>query len=237
MKSKKTPPSKETMEKLRTQLEQVQPRNEEKLLEHLDVFNDAIIAIICTIMVLEIPLPVENEGSYLIFLRAIGVFLISFFIVCEFWYEHHQSFSILHQAKKPIVIVNFLFLAALSLVPMMTRWIMLEPSSLSVMNYGIVYFIIKSIQGIFLSIVYSEVLDNDSFGLEFVRHVTLGHNILNAVLCVGLILLSIKHPRISMGLYLVLPIVSFFSPDKKRRPVTKSSIRLIKKMKKRTSSH
>ena len=46
---------------------------------HLETFNDGVIAIIITIMVLELPIP-SGPQEYKLFLSSIGLFFVSFFI-------------------------------------------------------------------------------------------------------------------------------------------------------------
>ena len=75
---------------------------------HISTLNDGIVAIIITVMLLEIPFPTapENYGS---FLRAILIFLVSFFVVADFWYENKRVFETVKEVDHPIMIVNFLF--------------------------------------------------------------------------------------------------------------------------------
>lgn len=107
--------------------------------EHLQTFNDDVMAIIITIIVLEIQ-PALNEVHYDLFLRSIGIFLITFFIVADFWYDLHLIFSFyIFKPGKATAIIDFIFLADLSLLPVMTKWIMSEHSTFSVANFGIFF--------------------------------------------------------------------------------------------------
>lgn len=87
--------SKQEKEKLKTvrqELIQAQKEEPESLREHLQAFNDGVMAIIITIIVLEIQ-PAINEVHYGQFLANIIVFLITFFVVADFWYDLHLAFS------------------------------------------------------------------------------------------------------------------------------------------------
>ncbi|MFV0558264.1 MAG: TMEM175 family protein [Enterococcus sp.] len=183
-----------------------------KLKEHLELFNDAVIAIIITIMVLEVPLPIGEEGTYSEFLRALSVFFISFFIVANFWYQHHRSFALLKEAKKKVLILNFLFLAVLATLPLMTKWVMQDPSSLAVLNYGVVYFLISAIQLGFTHQTY-KALFADYINEELINLRTwfgiVGIFLLNLLL----IAFSQFHAILAMWLYLSLPLISFFMPE------------------------
>lgn len=96
-------------EEIQAEFLKIRDTEEGRLKEHLETFNDGVIAIIITIMVLEVPLPTAADTSYGTFLRSIFVFLISFFIVANFWYQHHRTFGMIKKASRSILLTNFLF--------------------------------------------------------------------------------------------------------------------------------
>lgn len=51
---------------------------QEGTLEHISVFNDAVLAIIITVMVLEVPYPGKGGVQYSSFIEDVILFLISF---------------------------------------------------------------------------------------------------------------------------------------------------------------
>ena len=57
-----------------------------KLKERFDTLSDAIIAIIMTILVLEITVP-HNTTELIGLFEEIGLFIISFIILIDFWYQ------------------------------------------------------------------------------------------------------------------------------------------------------
>ena len=179
---------------------------------HLETFNDGVIAIIITIMVLELPFP-GGPGEYLHFLRSIGLFLVSFFIVADFWYDHHRIFQAVKGADHWIVVLDFLFLAALSLIPVMTKWILAERNSLSVLSYGIVNLTVIIFQGL-LHVVALRTYFRGYEELFFYMTVRSSGPLL--ALAILLMVLGWYYPEIVMPCYLLIPLISFLRPRKRQ---------------------
>ncbi len=89
----------------------------------LEAFSDGVIAIIITIMVLELHVPV---GASVEVLRPlIPVFLsyvLSFVILGIYWNNHHHLFQAARHVKGPILWANLHLLFWLSLMPFATAW-------------------------------------------------------------------------------------------------------------------
>ena len=109
----------------------------------LEAFSDGVIAIIITIMVLELKAP---HGHSLADLRPlIPTFLsyaLSFIYVGIYWNNHHHMLHAARTVNGPILWANLHLLFWLSLVPFTTAWMgdssSLEPFPTAV--YGIVLF-------------------------------------------------------------------------------------------------
>ncbi|MGI6664138.1 MAG: TMEM175 family protein [Christensenellaceae bacterium] len=90
----------------------------------LEAFTDAIIAIIMTILVLEIAAPLTPSWDGLWALRhKILVYAISFFLLGIYWKNHHHLFQIVHKVNGRILWSNSVFLFVLSFFPLATSWI------------------------------------------------------------------------------------------------------------------
>jgi uncharacterized membrane protein len=89
----------------------------------LEAFSDGVIAIIITIMVLELKVP---HGSDLAALRSLTpIFLsytLSFLIIGIYWNNHHHLLQIVHQVNGRILWANLHLLFWLSLIPFGTAW-------------------------------------------------------------------------------------------------------------------
>lgn len=210
---------KEKLKTVRQELTQAQKKEPERLWEHLQAFNDGVMAIIITIIVLEIQ-PAIHEVHYEQFIANIIVFLITFFVVADFWYDLPLAFSYyIFKPTKTIAILDFFFLADLSLLPVMTKWIMAESSTFAVANFGIVFLIAKILEyliqyfGAKKTAKYSQIM-NIIISRSFIRKVAV-----TLFLNVILIVLSLFIPRIAMILYLVIPVTSFLFPVKRNKIV------------------
>ena len=96
--------------------------------ERLGALNDGVIAIIITILVLEIKVPeghdFGNEGvvSFMYkFSRDIMVYLLNFSLIGVFWVQHHVMFHYLARTNRTFIYLNILFLFLLSLSPFSTK--------------------------------------------------------------------------------------------------------------------
>ncbi len=89
----------------------------------LEAFSDGVIAIIITIMVLEMKIPLGRDLNAL---RAIiPVFLcyvLSFMYVGIYWNNHHHMLHVAHKVNGAILWANLHLLFWLSLIPFVTRW-------------------------------------------------------------------------------------------------------------------
>jgi uncharacterized membrane protein len=90
----------------------------------LEAFSDGVIAIVITIMVLEIRVP---HGSDLAALRAdvpvMLAYVLSYVNVGIFWNNHHHMLHVTERVNGKVLWANLALLFWLSLVPFMIRWI------------------------------------------------------------------------------------------------------------------
>jgi len=90
----------------------------------LEAFTDGVVAIIITIMVLEIHVP---QGSDLASLKAdvpvLLAYLLSYVNVGIFWNNHHHMLHATERVNGRILWANLVLLFWLSLIPFVIRWI------------------------------------------------------------------------------------------------------------------
>lgn len=113
--------------------------------QRMEAFSDGVIAIIITIMVLNIPLPGRFDFNGIMeLLISISIYFVSFVVVGAFWNQHHKIFNYIEDVTHNVVWINLLFLFFLSLIPIFTKWVMENPKRIiPVIGYDIVYLFVN----------------------------------------------------------------------------------------------
>lgn len=106
----------------------------------LEAFSDGVLAIIITIMVLELKVPEGNSWNSLKpLIPKFLSYLFSFIYVGIYWNNHHHLFQAVTKVNGKIMWANLHLLFWLSLTPVTTYWIgETEFSNVPVAVYGIV---------------------------------------------------------------------------------------------------
>ena len=179
----------------------------------LEAFSDGVIAIIITIMVLEMKVP---QGQTVQALRPLlGVFLsyvLSFVFVGIYWNNHHHMLHATSHVTGPILWANLHLLFWLSLFPFATGWMgenHFAPAASAL--YGVVllmaafaYLILQQ------SILASE-------GADSLLKKALGRDWkgkLSPILYIAGIITSVRLPWVAQGLYVIAALI-WFVPDRR----------------------
>ena len=86
-------------------------------------FSDGVIAIIITIMVLELKAPHETSLSALAGVMPVFLsYVLSFLYVSIYWNNHHHFFHLVHHVDGALLWANMHLLFWLSLIPFATGW-------------------------------------------------------------------------------------------------------------------
>jgi len=106
----------------------------------LEAFTDGVVAIIITIMVLEIRVP---HGADLTALKedvpVLLAYVLSYVNVGIFWNNHHHMLHLTERVNGKVLWANLVLLFWLSLVPFMIRWIDEQGfTALPTAGYGVV---------------------------------------------------------------------------------------------------
>jgi uncharacterized membrane protein len=90
----------------------------------MEAFSDGVIAIIITIMVLELKVPHgDTLGALLPLIPVLLSYLLSFAYVGIYWNNHHHMLHTCEEVTGPILWANLHLLFWLSLFPITTAWV------------------------------------------------------------------------------------------------------------------
>jgi uncharacterized membrane protein len=105
----------------------------------VEAFSDGVVAILITIMVLELRPP---HGAELEALRPLLptflAYVLSFVYLGIYWTNHHHLFHVIHRVNGAVLWANLHLLFWLSMVPFATAWMGENHSSVPTAVYGAV---------------------------------------------------------------------------------------------------
>jgi uncharacterized membrane protein len=186
----------------------------------LEAFSDGVIAIIITIMVLELRPP---EGISLSALKSDSLpavftsYFLSFVYVGIYWNNHHHMLHATKKVNGAVLWANLHLLFWLSLFPFATAWMgktwewNMNPPMVPTASYGFVLLM----AAIAYYILQCAIIRNEG------RHAMLAAAIgadwkgkLSPVLYLSAILLAFVSPWISNGLFIAVALI-WFVPDRR----------------------
>ena len=177
----------------------------------LEAFSDGVIAIIITIMVLELKIP--HEPTLAALAELIPIFLsyvLSFVYIGIYWNNHHHLFHITHSVNGRVLWANLHLLFWLSLVPFVTAW--MGENHLATVPVAL-YGVVMDVSGLayyMLSRVLIAHLGQDSELAVAVGRDNKG--ILSLVIYTTGIIVAFFNTWIAFALYVVVAIM-WFIPD------------------------
>jgi uncharacterized membrane protein len=179
--------------------------------ERLTAFSDGVVAIIITIMVLELKIP--HGTSLADLLPVLPVFLayvLSFVYVGIYWNNHHHLLTLATSVTGPILWANMHLLFWLSTVPFATAWLgENQLSTAPVALYGGVLIM----NAIAFTILMTLLIRHEGADSELAR--AMGRDIKGKVslgIYVVGVALAFVQPIASVALYVVVAAI-WFTPD------------------------
>lgn len=181
-------------------------------INRLEAFSDGVIAIIITIMVLELKIPMDSNWNSLFKLYPVFIsYILSFLYVGIYWNNHHHLLHVTKHINALIMWNNHLLLFFLSLIPFGTAWMgehHFEQNTVIV--YGII-LLMCAISFMFLQLSISKC-HHDQKVVEVLQSTKLkGYiSIIGYILAIAL---AFFQPYLSFVIYLLVGI-SWLIPDK-----------------------
>lgn len=178
----------------------------------LEAFSDGVLAIIITIMVLELKVPHEPTLHALLPLAPTFLSYILSFIYCGiYWNNHHHLMQAVESVHGGVLWANLHLLFWLSLVPFVSGWMGENFGYLPVAAYGIVLFGAAMAYWILVRVLLNHH-EADSALAQAIGRDTKGT--VSLVLYIAAILLAWFSPQVSCGLYIVVALM-WLIPDRR----------------------
>jgi uncharacterized membrane protein len=99
---------------------------EERSVERLVLFSDAVVAIAITLLALDLPVPDAHSGEA--FAASVAdsgpeyvSFLVSFVVIGRHWLNHHTLFRDVARVDARVIVLNLTWLLMVVITPFMTR--------------------------------------------------------------------------------------------------------------------
>ena len=115
--------------------------------DKLEAFYDAIIAIIITVLVLELPQPATPTiASIWAIKTSYFAYLISFLVCANLWQYHHIIYQHVDKINRQVIWLNILLMFSFSLIPYLTIFVANNPNVLlPQVLYGLDFIIVDII--------------------------------------------------------------------------------------------
>ena len=179
----------------------------------MEAFSDGVVAIIITIMVLELKVPHQTDLNSL--RPLIPVFLsyvMSFVFVGIYWSNHHHLLQVVKHVSGPVLWANLHLLFWLSLIPFVTGWMGENHfAPWPVALYGIIllgaaiaYFILAQS---LVKLHGKESALAAALGADFKGKISM-------VVCLVAIALAFVHPLLACALYISVAL-TWLIPDRR----------------------
>ena len=179
----------------------------------LEAFSDGVIAILITIMVLELKVPHGASLSALLELRLVLLcYLLSFIYLGIYWNNHHHLIHTIKRASGGILWANLHLLFWLSLVPFVTNWMGEEKfAPVPTAVYGFVLLMAGSAYWILQRAILAKE------GPDSLLATALGRDLkgnASPILYVIAIIAALFQPWIAWGIYIFVALM-WLVPDKR----------------------
>jgi uncharacterized membrane protein len=187
----------------------------------LEAFTDGVVAIIITIMVLEIRVP---RGADLDSLQAdipvLLAYLLSYVNVGIFWNNHHHMLHVSERVDGKVLWANLALLFWLSLVPFVIRWI--DESGFTPLPTA-AYGIVLACAAVSYAILERQLIVVN--GADSQLAVAVGRDLkgrLSIALYIAAIALAFARPWIAIVLYVTVALI-WLVPDTRIEALVKRS--------------
>jgi len=168
----------------------------------LEAFSDGVLAIVITLLVLEIKVPhiddpqsaQEALGGLVRLAPKLLGYVLSFLFIAVFWINHHRFFQLIARVDNGLLWLNMLLLLAMSFIPFPTAFVGEYPwNGLALALFGLVLMV----AGLAFHLMWRRARS---------------HGLLHADVDVDTVRQAIRRGMVGPALYAVAAIVAFVLP-------------------------
>lgn len=179
----------------------------------LEAFSDGVIAIIITIMVLDLRVPTgDSIGALAPVLPVFLSYILSFINIGMYWNNHHHMMYAVDKINGTILWANLNLLFWLSLIPFATAWMGVSHfTKWPVVLYGLVLIMDAIAYTVLCRLLIHEAGPGSplatALGKDWKGKVSL-------LIYAGAILIAFLDSRVGFGIYFIVAII-WFIPDRR----------------------
>jgi uncharacterized membrane protein len=174
----------------------------------LEAFSDGVLAIIITIMVLELKIPHGTDWNSLKpILPNLGSYVLSFVFIGIYWANHHHLVQTVERVNGKIIWANLHLLFWLSLLPVATGWMGGNGfDSVSVAVYGALCVCCGMAYRFLGLVIASSQTSEHALGKVVTQQLNT-KGVISTVLYVSSIPLAFVHPGISLAIFAIVALM------------------------------
>ena len=176
----------------------------------VEAFSDGVIAIIVTIMVLELKLPADGSPQSLLKIApTVLSYILSFIVVAIMWVNHHQLLHAARHADARLLWTNNFLLFCMSLIPFATAYLgqhYVDP--LPAALYGAV----MTLSGLGFTLLRSAIRRHHAHDRARLAHIRQRKNWFSVALYASSVPLAYYSVWLSFGIFVLIPVM-YFMPE------------------------
>ena len=184
----------------------------------LEAFSDGVIAVIITIMVLELKVPMHDGLAGLMsVLPTLALYALSFTFTGIYWINHHHLVHRTDQADERTLYANLFFLFSLSLLPFFTAYVLdkkMDP--FSVLLYVVSMIFTGGSFGLLRMAIGRRLRETGQ--LQDADAAAERKNVISLVMYLFAIACSFRFPHVSLGIVALVSVI-WIIPTARVRPL------------------
>ncbi|MBM7636017.1 TMEM175 family protein [Streptococcus saliviloxodontae] len=188
-----------------------------KIIERFDVLSDAIIAIVMTILVLEIKAPTTSE-QLPDFIKEVSLYLISFVLLSNIWYRRAKIIGRQRIARSESFLIDVVAHALMTLFPLAIKLLVsYDDTQVAIIIFGVLNLLVMSLVNLIpiVELSHGNRTEVEQHLFDFYVRIFFFRIIVNIIL----IIVASYLGRFGVYIYLFLPIADFISSYLRDRKV------------------